>query len=212
MAFPVDYNRLSECNPSQPTHSIRALRLSHNRLTTVDMSKFPRLRSLYADGNQIRALVRSSKHSSVRLEYLSLRDQDVSDLDLSYADLRDVKRLYVSGEYDICREYDIKLTTEHYIGNRLSKQFFPTRPLYSLVYLEAAACSLSEWPEGFGQRLPNLRILNMNYNFIENLSGIEGLQGLRKLMMIGCRLGEERSSSVLRSVRQIGTLEEIDLR
>ncbi|KAJ9124711.1 hypothetical protein QFC24_003078 [Naganishia onofrii] len=189
----LDYNRLSECNPSQPTHSIRALRLSHNRLTTVDMSKFPRLRSLYADGNQIRALVRSSKHSSVRLEYLSLRDQDVSDLDLSYADLRDVKRLYVS-------------------GNRLSKQFFPTRPLYSLVYLEAAACSLSEWPEGFGQRLPNLRILNMNYNFIENLSGIEGLQGLRKLMMIGCRLGEERSSSVLRSVRQIGTLEEIDLR
>ncbi|KAJ9116425.1 hypothetical protein QFC22_004867 [Naganishia vaughanmartiniae] len=189
----LDHNRLSECNPAIPAQSLRALRLSHNRLKTVDMSKFPRLRSLYADGNQIRTLVRSSKHSSVRLEYLSLRDQDVSDLDLSYADLRDVKRLYIS-------------------GNRLSKQFFPTRPLYSLVYLEAAACSLSEWPEGFGQRVPNLRILNMNYNFIENLSGIEGLQGLRKLMMIGCRLGEERSSSVLRSVRQIGTLEEIDLR
>lgn len=52
----------------------------------------------------------------------------------------------------------------------------------------------------------------MNYNFFEDLSGLEGLQGLRKLMMIGCRLGEERSSSVMRSVRQIGTLEEIDLR
>ncbi|KAJ9099240.1 hypothetical protein QFC21_004120 [Naganishia friedmannii] len=181
-------------------------------LNLVDMTKFPRLRSLYADGNQIRALVRSSKHSPVRLEYLSLRDQDVSDLDLSYADLRDVKRLYVSGEYKFGSKRKAKLTRKMPTGNRLSKQFFPTRPLYSLVYLEAAACSLSEWPEGFGQRLPNLRILNMNYNFIEDLSGIEGLQGLRKLMMIGCRLGEERSSSVLRSVRQIGTLKEIDLR
>lgn len=71
---------------------------------------------------------------------------------------------------------------------------------------------MSEWPEDFALRLPNLRILNMNYNFLEDLSGLEGLQGLRKLMMIGCRLGEERSSSVMRSVRQIGTLEEIDLR
>lgn len=71
---------------------------------------------------------------------------------------------------------------------------------------------MSKWPEDFALRLPNLRILNMNYNFLEDLSGLEGLQGLRKLMMIGCRLGEERSSSVMRSVRQIGTLEEIDLR
>lgn len=71
---------------------------------------------------------------------------------------------------------------------------------------------MSDWPQDFALRLPNLRILNMNYNFFEDLSGLEGLQGLRKLMMIGCRLGEERSSSVMRSVRQIGTLEEIDLR
>lgn len=71
---------------------------------------------------------------------------------------------------------------------------------------------MSEWPENFAARLPNLRILNANYNFLEDLSGLEGIQGLRKLMMIGCRLGEERSSSVMRSIRAIGTLEEIDLR
>ena len=71
---------------------------------------------------------------------------------------------------------------------------------------------MAEWPENFAARLPNLRILNVNYNFLEDLSGLEGIQGLRKLMMIGCRLGEERSSSVMRSIRAIGTLEEIDLR
>lgn len=71
---------------------------------------------------------------------------------------------------------------------------------------------MSEWPENFASLLPNLRILNANYNFLEDLSGLEGIQGLRKLMMIGCRLGEERSSSVMRSIRNIGTLEEIDLR
>jgi Leucine-rich repeat (LRR) protein len=181
-------------------------------LTTVDISKFPRLRSLYADSNQIQALAHSTNHKPVRLEYLSLRDQDVYDLSLSYDHLRDVKRLYISGKIMQLQPEEFRLTGVRATGNHLSSQFFPTRPLYSLVYLEAAACSLSEWPENFALRLPNLRILNMNYNFLEDLSGLEGLQGLRKLMMIGCRLGEERSSSVMRSVRQIGTLEEIDLR
>lgn len=71
---------------------------------------------------------------------------------------------------------------------------------------------MSEWPANFASRVPNLRILNASYNFLEDLSGLEGIQGLRKLMMVGCRLGEERSSSVMRSIRNIGTLEEIDLR
>lgn len=78
--------------------SLRALRLSHNRLTTVETSNFPRLRSLYADSNQIQTLAQSMNQKPVRLEYLSLRDQDVYDLSLSYDHLRDVKRLYISGK------------------------------------------------------------------------------------------------------------------
>ncbi|GHJ90363.1 hypothetical protein NliqN6_6765 [Naganishia liquefaciens] len=189
----LDHNRLANCTPASDMLSLRVLRVSHNQLATLDLSLFPRLRSFYADGNRIETLWRSKKQSIARLEYLSLRDQDVRYLRLSHDDMRDVKRLYIS-------------------GNHLTNSFFPTRPLFSLVYLEAAACSMAEWPENFAARLPNLRILNVNYNFLEDLSGLEGIQGLRKLMMIGCRLGEERSSSVMRSIRAIGTLEEIDLR
>lgn len=98
--YPIsDYNRLVQCTVSADMRSLRALRLSHNRLTTLDTSRFPRLRSLYADSNQIQTLTHSLNQKSVRLEYLSLRDQDVYDLDLSYDHLRDVKRLYISGEF-----------------------------------------------------------------------------------------------------------------
>lgn len=78
--------------------SLRALRVSHNRLTVMDTSRFPRLRSLYADSNEIPTLTHTLNQKPVRLEYLSLRDQDVYDLDLSYDHLRDVKRLYISGK------------------------------------------------------------------------------------------------------------------
>lgn len=93
-----DHNRLAHCTPSADMQSLRVLRLSHNQLATLDLSLFPRLRSFYADGNRIESLWRSRRHSNVRLEYLSLRDQDVRHLNLSHDDLRDVKRLYISGK------------------------------------------------------------------------------------------------------------------
>lgn len=81
-----------------------------------------------------------------------------------------------------------------------------------MAYLELAACKLSSWPDDFARRLPNLRHLNLNYNFIEDLSGLRGMQGLRKLSVIGGRLGSTSTREVVADLRGLGTLESVDLR
>jgi len=97
-------------------------------------------------------------------------------------------------------------------GNPLATDFFPPQALYSLAYLEAAACKLSTWPRNFAQRMPNLRHINLNYNFLEDLTGLSGLQGLRKLSLIGARLGETGSREIISDLRGLGTLESVDIR
>ena len=172
--------------------SIITLKVSENRLTSLDLSRFPKARTVYADRNQLCRLARSEGGTS-RVENLSLRNQKVSGLRLRLSDLESVKRLYLS-------------------GNPLSPDFFPSSPLYSLIYLEAAGCTLSSWPEGFARRLPNLKILNVNYNFFQNLDGLRGLSGLRKLTVVGSRLGGGGTKGVAEGLRGLKNLEEIDLR
>jgi hypothetical protein len=97
-------------------------------------------------------------------------------------------------------------------GNPLATDFFPNQALYSLAYLEAAACKLSTWPRNLAQRMPNLRHVNLNYNFLKDLKGLSGLQGLRKLSLIGARLGETGSREIISDLRGLGTLESVDIR
>jgi hypothetical protein len=60
--------------------------------------------------------------------------------------------------------------------------------------------------------MPNLRHVNLNYNFLKDLKGLSGLQGLRKLSLIGARLGETGSREIISDLRGLGTLESVDIR
>jgi Leucine-rich repeat (LRR) protein len=84
---PPESNNLTELVVAEP-----------NDVAEVDLSLFPRLRTLYADNNSLSGLDRSNPRTLSRLENLSLRNQRGRTLRLSYDDLRDVKRLYISGE------------------------------------------------------------------------------------------------------------------
>ncbi|WVW82275.1 hypothetical protein I302_104281 [Kwoniella bestiolae CBS 10118] len=195
----LDGNQLDHLEPSRPMSSVRVLRLSENNIDHFDLSLFPKIRTLYADGNKLTHLSRSSSSGSGRLENLSLRNQRSNiPLKLVYRDLENIKRLYLS-------------------GNSLSFDFFPpsSTPLYALVYLEIAACQLTIWPD-FSKLLPNLKVLNMNYNYLRNLDGVKGLKGLRKLTLVGGRLGSEEviggSKGILEGLKGLDGLEEIDFR
>jgi Leucine-rich repeat (LRR) protein len=96
IAHHADNNKLVSIGSVSPMTTVRTLRINDNEISSVDLSNFPKLRTLYADGNCISRLFRSGFEIS-RLENLSLRNQRCSQLRLSRSELSSVKRLYVSG-------------------------------------------------------------------------------------------------------------------
>lgn len=106
------------------------------------------------------------------------------------SDVRDVKRLYLS-------------------GNPVPTSF-PSEKFFNLVYLELAMCQLTELPPNLAELVPNVRVLNLNFNFIEDLAPLEGLTRLRRLSVLGARLSSCRA--IVEILSTMPELESIDLR
>ena len=94
-------------------------------------------------------------------------------------------------------------------GNPLLPGFF-SEPCYNLIYLELAACRLIQLPPDFSRMVPNVRVLNLNYNFLEDPRPLDGLTRLRKLTIIGSRI--KRAKQLLRMLRGMRDIEMIDFR
>ncbi|KAI8971132.1 hypothetical protein BD414DRAFT_426656 [Trametes punicea] len=189
VALNLDDNALGELEPEEVMPRLRILRVSGNRLQTLDAAPFPNLRTLYADNNSLGTITKA--YRLTKLENLSLRNQSGrGGLTLSIRDVRDVKRLYLS-------------------GNPL-KPGFLSEPCYNLLYLELAACRLIRLPREFARMVPNVRVLNLNYNFLEDPTPLRGLTRLRKLTIIGSRIkGAKHLVGVLRGMHD---MEMIDFR
>jgi Leucine-rich repeat (LRR) protein len=78
------------------------------------------------------------------------------------------------------------------------------------VYLELAACRLSTLPSDLASLTPNLRVLNLNYNFIEDAQALEGLSRLKKLTLIGSRL--KGTKALIRILMGMPNVEMLDFR
>lgn len=124
---------------------------------------------------------------------------------------------YVVGVYYVPVPYCVVWTSRknfglcslhmHFIGNPL-KTGFISEPCYNLIYLELAACRLTVLPQDFARMLPNLRVLNLNYNFLEETRALEGLTRLRKLTIIGSRINATKHLiRVLRGMRDVEMLD-----
>lgn len=99
------------------------------------------------------------------------------------------------------------------LGNPLGKQFLQSsEAFYNLVYVELAACRLRDLPTGLSKLLPNVRAINLNYNFLEDsaMAQLEGLKRLRKLTVIGSRLNSTKG--IIRVLRGMSDVEMLDLR
>ncbi|EGN98117.1 hypothetical protein SERLA73DRAFT_55375, partial [Serpula lacrymans var. lacrymans S7.3] len=186
VALNIDNNSLGELDPGGSMPRMRILRVSANRLQRLNVAPFPNLRTLYADNNSLGTLVRAERLA--KLENLSMRNQSCRDFHLSSRSVRDVKRLYLS-------------------GNKLRREFIE-EPCYNLVYLEVAACRLTSLPREFGRLSPNLRVLNLNYNFLEEAGGLEGLTRLKKLTIIGSRL--KGTKGLVRILQRMPDVEMLD--
>ncbi|PFH53866.1 hypothetical protein AMATHDRAFT_78647 [Amanita thiersii Skay4041] len=188
IALNLDNNQLEELKADGYISKLRILRISGNRLQELNAASFPNLRTLYADNNSLMHLAKLDRLT--RLENLSLRNQRGRGLNLLTRDVRDVKRLYLS-------------------GNAIKSGFLEEH-CYNLVYLELAACRLTALPEEMARLVPNLRVLNLNYNFLEDVRPLEGLTRLKKLSIIGSRL--KGTKALIRLLQRMPDVEMLDFR
>ncbi|KAL4070028.1 hypothetical protein V8B97DRAFT_1918076 [Scleroderma yunnanense] len=188
IALNVDGNALEQIEPGGAMPRLRILRASNNRLQTLNAAPFGNVRTLYVDNNSLPGLVKAERLGKV--ENLSMRNQNCRDFHLPTRQFRDVKRLYLS-------------------GNKLRSDFID-EPCYNLIYLEVAACRLTGLPQQLGQFVPNLRVLNLNYNFLEDVTPLEGLTRMKKLTMIGSRL--KGTKPLIRVLQRMPEVEMVDVR
>ncbi|KAF9068641.1 hypothetical protein BDP27DRAFT_1327047 [Rhodocollybia butyracea] len=189
IALNIDSNSLETLVFDGSLPRLKILRASGNRLGVVDTSFVPNLRTLYLDNNSLASLTKVDRLA--KLENLSLRNQSGKGCKFLTRDTRDVKRLYLS-------------------GNALGATRFLNESCYNLVYLELAACRLTTMPEGLASMVPNVRVLNLNYNFLEDAGPLEGLTRLQKLTMIGSRL--KGTKAVIRLLQGMPEVEMLDFR
>jgi Leucine-rich repeat (LRR) protein len=184
----LDSNNLSTL-PVPPSHSaLKYLKISANELCSLDVSQHPSLRLLYLDNNSLSTIngLLKTKH----LDTLSLRSQSVP-LDLSFLDTAfELRKLFLSGNF--------------------LPSFTPAIDFLNLQYLELANCGLVTLPPEFGLMMANVRVLNLNFNALQDLRPLLGIVRLKKLFVAGNRiLRLRRTASV---VDQFCALSTLDLR
>lgn len=94
-------------------------------------------------------------------------------------------------------------------GNSLA-EWFLTEPCYNLVYLEVARCQIRQLPANLAVLIPNVRTLNLNFNFISDVQPLQGLARLRKLSLVGSHM--QGTKSLIKAVRKMTELELVDFR
>ncbi|KAI0438902.1 hypothetical protein F4803DRAFT_533378 [Xylaria telfairii] len=170
--------------------SLRFLKLSDNDIQTLDLAAIPSLRLLHVDRNNIMTMTGFSQCRC--LDSLSLREQKGNNvLDTSFLNSAcEVRKLFLS-------------------GNRLSG-FNPEVDFLNLQYLELANCGLQSLAPDIGQLMPNLRILNINFNALDDLWPLRYIPRLKKLLAVGNRLSE--AGKVANALAEFPHLSRLDLR
>ncbi|KAI5923737.1 hypothetical protein F4810DRAFT_191057 [Camillea tinctor] len=167
----LQHNRLASFAPSAgyALPCLKYLKLSNNELATLDVSATPSLRLLHVDRNRLVNITGFSRCK--RLDSLSLREQS-GDMPLDITALLgsayEVRKLFLS-------------------GNLLSS-FSPRMDFLNLQYLELANCGLQTLSPDLGQLMPNLRVLNLNYNALTDIAALQFIPRLKKLLVAGNRL------------------------
>jgi protein NUD1 len=182
-------NQLVKFSSAEPL-ALKHLIVSDNKLRKVDVASIPRLHLLYADRNKLTTVAGLSRVP--HLDSLSLREQggpkpfDVSFLETAY----EVRKLFLS-------------------GNHLGF-FDPPRDFLNLQLLDLANCGLQRLPDNIGHLMPNLRVANLCFNGLSDVSGLTGIPRLKRLLLAGNRLANMKS--LLGVLSQFPWLTEVDLR
>ncbi|KAB8293995.1 hypothetical protein EYC80_009459 [Monilinia laxa] len=184
----LENNNLVNFMAPDDTCSAREIRLSFNNLQSFDASLTPEIRVLYLDANRIKTI--SGLLHKRNLYSLSVREQQSGTiLDKSFLhDAFEVRKLFLSGNY---------------LGT-----FNPGVEYLNLQYLELANCGITSLPDDFGLMVSNVRVLNLNFNGLQEFQCLLGIVRLKKLLLAGNRLTKvERLTRTLRAFPYLTTVD-----
>lgn len=85
------------------------------------------------------------------------------------------------------------------------------RSFYNLQYLELAAIKVENLPADFALNVPNVRILNLSFNSLKDITPIRGMTLLKRLFLIGNRLST-LSDGTTETLLTLIELQVLDLR
>ena len=158
---------------------MRFLALDKNRLEILDIRPFPELHTLYADENRLREIIGLRK--ARQLDTLSMREQaapsSARSSRMSPDDCFELRKLYYSANG--LPTFNMKLD------------------FLNLQYLELVSAGLKGLPSDFGQRAANVRVLNLNFNALKDISPLRGITRLQRLLLAGNRLDRLRSTTAV---------------
>lgn len=97
-----------------------------------------------------------------------------------------------------------------YLGGNPLPSLFPVSAFFNLIHLELAFARLQELPANLSKLIPNVRVLDLNFNFLDDLSPLHGLTRLRKLTVMSNRVAKARP--LIELLRTLPELEVLDLR
>lgn len=169
---------------------LKHLVISDNKLRNLDLTGMQRLHLVNADRNRLTTVLGLCR--TPHLDSLSLREQGGSkpfDMRL-LASAHEVRKLFLS-------------------GNRLGT-FVPLRDFLNLQILDLANSGLQGLPENLGEMIPNLRVLNLNFNGLSDISSLVGIPRLKRLHIAGNRFADIKT--LLNVLAEFPWLTEVDLR
>jgi autonomous glycyl radical cofactor GrcA len=122
------------------------------------------------------------------------------------------------------QEFETTSDTEVCVGNLVKNlevrnlyiSLNPTRTLeisqhlLSLQRLELASMGLKELPDNFGQLIPNIRSINLNFNSLTDLRPLLNIKRLTELLVAGNKLSRLRMNTDV--LGRLTTLSKLDLR
>ena len=132
--------------------------------------------------------------------------------------LHEVRGGKQTSPFTVCPNYEkstsqvpptLSRSSSDVLGNSIPLRL--DRPFYNLQYLELASIKLSSLPADFASRVPNVRILNLSYNSLKDVTPLRGMVLLKRLFLIGNRLSS-LSDGTTETLLSLTELQVLDLR
>ncbi|GME85066.1 unnamed protein product [Ambrosiozyma monospora] len=191
--FSADQNNLSSLNCGDVNNSIKKLSLVMNNFKTLDLSNYPKLKELRADKNH--------------LESITGLTEEVEKVSLKYQSKPSAANTIISHSSKASRMRKLALT-----GGVLDLSTIKAKSSFSSVsQLVLCAMNLESLPSNFCKVFPMLLDLNLNFNKLTTLEGLEGLTYLRQLKVLSNNL-KTIESIVMHTQSCRNSLKLIDLR